>query len=117
MELTRENRQFPRLNFSCKVMVTPVPDGKPLPATLVDISIGGVGVYADFSLNRDQVIQIDLHLKDESQFDIVESIQGRVVYARAYWEGTRVGVKLLKTIQEADHPVLAKHMQGLTPSE
>lgn len=113
MELTKENRQFPRLNLACDLVITPVPDGKPMSAVSVDISAGGVGFYAKSPLNRDQVVQIDIHLKDENQSRIVERVMGRVVYARSYWEGTRVGVEFQKTIEEADHPTLAKRLRAL----
>lgn len=112
MELTKENRQFPRLGLVCNLTVTPMPNGKSLPATSVDISRGGMGFYVNVPLNRDQIVQIDIPLKDEDRSNVVERVVGKVVYARSYWEGTRVGVEFLKTIEESSHPVLAKRLQG-----
>lgn len=113
MELTRENRQFQRVSFACELTVTPMPSGKPQPATSVDISLGGVGFYSKFPLNKDQIIQIDFRLKDEDRSSVVERVQAKVVYARSYWEGTRVGVEFSKPLNEVNHPILIKRLQEL----
>jgi c-di-GMP-binding flagellar brake protein YcgR len=113
MEYTRENRRYARLNFFCELRVTPMPNGKPMPASSIDLSAGGVGLYANYSLNREQLVQIDFHLRDEKHREVVESVLGKVAYARSDEDGTRIGVEFLKTIQEADYPALAKRLQEL----
>jgi hypothetical protein len=113
MEITRENRQFPRLSLVCDLIVTVMPNGKPQPAVSVDISRRGLGLYAKSPLNRGQIVQIDICFKDENQVGIIESVRGKVIYANSYWEGTRVGVEFLKIAQEADHPALATRLVGL----
>jgi c-di-GMP-binding flagellar brake protein YcgR len=113
MDYGREKRRYARLNFFCDLTVTPLPNGKPRPANSVDLSLGGVGICAEYSLNRDQIVQIDFHLRDENHQETIEQIIGKVAYSRSDEDGTRIGVEFMKPIQESDNPVLAMRLQNL----
>jgi c-di-GMP-binding flagellar brake protein YcgR len=108
-----ENRRYARLGFFCDLTVTPLPTGKPLPASSIDISLGGVGMTANFSLPREQIIQVDFHLRDQKHHEIVESVLGKVAYTRSDEDGNRIGVEFLKTLQESEYPELTKRLLKL----
>jgi c-di-GMP-binding flagellar brake protein YcgR len=108
-----EKRRYERLNFYCDLIVTTMPEGESFSASSIDLSLGGVGVSSPRFLNRDQIVKIDFHLRDENHREIVESAMGRVAYSRSDEDGTRLGVEFLQLLQENDNPALAKRLQRL----
>jgi c-di-GMP-binding flagellar brake protein YcgR len=113
MEYGIDKRRYVRVNFFCEMTVTPMPEGKPRPASSIDLSLGGVGLYANYSLDRDKIVQIEFHLRDEKHREFVERVMGKVAYSRSDEDGTRIGVEFLKIINDTDTPVLAKRLQKL----
>jgi hypothetical protein len=113
MEYGMEKRRYVRLNFFCELTVTPMPVGQPRPARSMDLSLGGVGLFAKYFLDREQIVQIDFHLRDEKHRESIERVMGKVAYSRSDEDGTRIGVEFFKLINEADSPILAKRLQEL----
>lgn len=109
----KTQRRYERVGFFCELTVTSIPGGEAAPARSLDISVGGVGMFAGVSWGRGDLVRIGFHLKDAQQRPVVEQVLGRVAYSRADEDGNMLGVEFLEPIREAMHPVLARKLQTL----
>jgi len=109
----QEQRRYQRMDFFCPLHLTVLQNGFMVPASCIDISIGGVGLIARISLERGQMVRVRFHLNPESGEARDEDIVGRVAYSQAQNDGNRLGIEFLDTIRESTQPVLMRTINHL----
>jgi len=106
-------RQFERVAFFCPLQLIALPEGVAVPGNSFDVSMGGVGITAETSLERGQAVCVRFHLKNGPNGARDEEVLGRVAYARADEDGNRLGIEFLQPIRASTHPLLAQTVENL----
>ena len=108
-----ERRRYERVDFFCPVHLTVEPDGPTIPCQSFDISLGGVGLSMQASLERGQTVRVCFHLRNGADKTIDETISGHVAYTKSDEGGVRIGIEFLSTIQESNQPALARKLNQM----
>jgi hypothetical protein len=109
----RDRRRYERVAFFCPLRLSVLPDGRTVPGYSFDISIGGVGLMADITLERGEIVEICFLLKNHRNEDTTESLTGRVAYSCADEDGDRIGIEFLEPIRVSAHTLLARTINNL----
>jgi c-di-GMP-binding flagellar brake protein YcgR len=91
-------RRFERIQFFREVSLTVLPDGPTVAAHTFDISLGGVGLSTQTSLEPGKMVAISFPVRDRSHKTIVNRVIGKVVRLQADPDGNRVGVEFIETL-------------------
>ena len=108
-----ERRQYQRVPFLCEVAVSALPAGRVIAARSLDISLGGVGLVTEGSLEPGQLVNLRFTLKDKTQKHVPAELVGVVANLRAQPEGNHIGVKFLEPLSEAKNPHLYQKVQSI----
>lgn len=108
-----EKRRYERLAFFCPVCLDVLSDGPAVSAYSYDISIGGVGVIADITLERGTHVRVRFQLRNDLSEIVEEEVLGRIAHTRADENGNHVGIEFLTIVQESSQPALSKQINKL----
>jgi c-di-GMP-binding flagellar brake protein YcgR len=108
-----ERRQYQRVPFLCEVTMTPIPAGAAIAARSLDISLGGVGLVTQGSVQPGQMVNLVLVFKDRMHRQVRVDLAGVVANLRAELEGNHIGVRFLEPLSEAKNPQLFAKVQSI----
>lgn len=108
-----EQRRYERKAFYCSLQLTVLPNGPLVCGRAFDISVGGVGIVSESSLNRGQAVRLHFRIRNAEHEWVQEDIVGRVAYVRSDEGGNRIGIEFLEVIRESTSPVLAQTLNNL----
>jgi c-di-GMP-binding flagellar brake protein YcgR len=108
-----ERRQYQRVPFLCEVTMTPMPAGKAIAARSLDISLGGVGLVTQGTVQPGQMVSLRFLFRDRMQIQVRVDLAGVVANLRAELEGNHVGVRFLEPLTEAKSPQLFAKVQSI----
>jgi hypothetical protein len=109
----QERRRYGRVAFYCPLQLSVLPDGPEVPGFSCDISIGGIGLTANVTLPRGQVVRVSFRLKDGASHETTESVLGRVAHSKADEDGDRIGIEFLEPIRDSSQPLLVQTINNL----
>jgi hypothetical protein len=109
---TKYSRHCERVPFFCKAALAVLPVDNPVEAHTFDISLGGVGLYAQVSCPRGSMVRVSFLLKGPKG-EAIEPVVGRVAYLKADESGTRIGIEFQESIEQSTHPELTRRLQSL----
>jgi hypothetical protein len=99
--------------FLKPVTVWAPPDGPPVEARTVDISLGGVGLACRASFRKGQVVVVAFRLNDPRRGPVEERVTGRVANLVADDDGNRIGVEFAEPLHASAHPALTRAVERL----
>jgi hypothetical protein len=109
----RNRRRYERVAFFCPLRLSALHDGPAVPGYSFDISFGGVGLTANITLERGEIVHICFLLKHGLNEETAEGLTGRVAYSCADEDGNRIGIEFLEPIQKSVQPVLTRTINNL----
>jgi c-di-GMP-binding flagellar brake protein YcgR len=93
-----ERRRYERIPYFHEVRLTVLPDGPTVVAHAFDISLGGVGLSTQTSLQPGQMVAVSFPVRDHSNKAVVNRVIGRVAHLTADPDGNRVGVEFAEAL-------------------
>jgi c-di-GMP-binding flagellar brake protein YcgR len=105
-----DKRRYQRVEFLCEVALTALPDGRPVSAWSIDLSMGGACLIAQATLLPGQVVTVSFLLKHTAQGKLVDHVVGKVMHLRVDGDANQLGVEFLEPLNESQHPELMKQL-------
>ena len=106
-------RRYERVSFYCPVEVTVLPDGPTVPGHTFDISLRGVGITLNASLEPGQDVRISFQLRCDSEKCVEESVLGRVANLEPDMDCNRIGIEFIGGIRQPCQHQLATMIGSL----
>ncbi len=94
-----ERRNYVRVPFLHPITIALSPDGRPIDASSIDISLGGVGLSSRGSFQKGDVVIVTFRVKDPRLGFVSEHVSGRIVNFVADFDENRIGVEFLEPLQ------------------
>jgi c-di-GMP-binding flagellar brake protein YcgR len=105
-------RRYERAAFFCKAAVAIPPGAKPAEAHTFDLSLGGVGLYAQTPVQRGRPVMVSFFL-NTPRGEVVEHVAGQIAYVKADETGTRIGIEFQEPLRDSANPELTHRLERL----
>jgi c-di-GMP-binding flagellar brake protein YcgR len=106
-------RRYERVPFFCDLSLTSLSGVTAVAAHSFDISVGGVGVVAQVSLEPGCTVTLAFSLPDKSGRKVVNQVNGRVVRCDADSEANRLGIEFFEPLTAATSPQLIERIMKI----
>ncbi|MFT7461857.1 MAG: hypothetical protein ACI9EF_000191 [Pseudohongiellaceae bacterium] len=102
----REGSRYERVPFLHDGQLAVLPDGKPLEASSIDLSQGGVGLFCPRFLDKGTSVSVSFQFADSNGQLQRESVVATVAYGRVEMEGNYLGVEFTNPLTQDGTPAL-----------
>ena len=109
----RRHKRFP-LAGSATLRYKVQEENKTIHAMISDISLGGIGLYLDISLETATDVSIDITFTATDGTMKTDSIEGSIVYAREISGMYFTGIEFSEEINPKKQPFLYEHISNIS---
>jgi c-di-GMP-binding flagellar brake protein YcgR len=106
-----ERRRYQRVPFHCSAVIAARPDGAPVEAWTIDLSLGGVRLASARVFPIQQHIAVTFHLRDAAQREVAERADGVIVQVQAESGSYIYGVEFLNPLDASGQPQVLRKLE------
>ncbi len=107
----QEQRKYPRFPFTATVRVVHA-NGASLFATTININRGGIGLYSSSAIEEGTNVMLDIMFKDISGKDMMERVNGKVIFNYKWHWVYVLGVEFNKLLNHENTPSLVEYIEN-----
>ena len=117
--MMNKKRRHKRVPISASVTLTCKDGGggQPIHAMAANISLSGIGVYADGPLEPETDVAVVVHFISAEGMLRTDSLEGNVVYVKEIGGMHFIGIELREEINPAGQPFLHEHLMGVLTAD
>jgi PilZ domain len=117
--MVNKKRRHKRVPISASVTLTCKGSGcgQPIHAMAANISLSGIGVYADGPLEPETEVAVVVHFISADGMLRTDSLDGSVVYVKEIGGMHFIGIELREEVNSAGQPFLHDHLMGVLTSD